>query len=471
MDVTETTDGTPAIAAEAPTVALRSTGPLVGFVMSLIGTVAVVVLFPDQPSPPGALVIPALVLAAAIIIVPVMRGLTGAVTRMNAENFVAFGFVFWLLLDLIQGAYDLRDASDEALQLALVAVGVSAAAMWLGMVGRPWRVPAGLMEMSKAPMDDRTIGRLLTVCFVLGMFNFAYAVDFDIPVMFSYLGETRWNVPWARAQLGGWGSFVDQLPYFGYVLPSLTAILLVRRGLTPQTGLAIGLSIVMLLFLAQSGGRRIIGVTGGAAIIVWVQSQTALNLRRMLGVAAALVGLLWVMQFMLNIRTVGYEAFLGGDTAEYDYLHVDDNFLRLAQVIQLVPAQRDYVYAQQVIFTAVRPVPRVFWPGKPISPGFDLPTEVGMKGVSLSTSIIGEWYLSFGWIAVVFGGWFHGRLAGAANQLREVSTQANPIVFGLAVMVLVSGMRSMQDLVIMSYALVAFWGANRLTARGADSTA
>ena len=34
-------------------------------------------------------------------------------------------------------------------------------------------------------------------------------------------------------------------------------------------------------------------------------------------------------------------------------------------------------------------------------------------------------------------------------------------------MVLVSGMRSMQDLVIMSYALVAWWGANRLASRSA----
>ncbi len=29
-------------------------------------------------------------------------------------------------------------------------------------------------------------------------------------------------------------------------------------------------------------------------------------------------------------------------------------------------------------------------------------------------------------------------------------------------MVLVAGMRSMQDLIIMSYALVAWWGVNRL---------
>ena len=74
---------------------------------------------------------------------------------MNAENFVAFGFVFWLLLDLIQGAYDLRDASDEALQLALIAIGVSSAAMWLGVAGRPWRLPRGLVELANTPLDSQ----------------------------------------------------------------------------------------------------------------------------------------------------------------------------------------------------------------------------------------------------------------------------------------------------------------------------
>jgi hypothetical protein len=174
------------------------------------------------------------------------------------------------------------------------------------------------------------------------------------------------------------------------------------------------------------------------------------------------------MQFMLNVRTVGYAEFAFRGESEYDYLHVDDNFLRLAQVIQIVPAERDHVYGKQLIFAAVRPVPRVFWPNKPVDPGFDLPSEVGLRGVSLSTSIIGEWYLSFGWIGVLLGGWLHGRLAGSANGLRLVGNH-NPVVFALAVMVLVAGMRSMQDLVIMSYALVAWWAANRLIVKNARS--
>ena len=41
-------------------------------------------------------------------------------------------------------------------------------------------------------------------------------------------------------------------------------------------------------------------------------------------------------------------------------------------------------------------------------------------------------------------------------------TTPNTRNFALAVMVLVAGQRSMQDLIIMSYALVAWWGVNRL---------
>ncbi len=437
-------------------------GPLLGLATSALGTLSALLLFPDQPAPQGALVLPATVLAVSIIFVPAMRVITSAKTMMNADNFVAAGYVGWLLLDLIQGAYDLNDASDEALRSALIAIGVSAACMWAGAIGRPWPLPRWLISIARSPLDSRAVERLVPFCFFLGMFNYMYSVQFNLVEMFSYLGNNRWAVPWGRAQLGGWGSFIEQTPYFGYVLPSLTALTIARRGFRFQTWMAIGASLIMLLFLAQGGGRRIIMVTVGAALIVWVQAQPGMKIKKVLTVAAVCGALVWTMQFMLNIRTRGYEEFLNSES-EYDYLHVDDNFLRLAQVIQIVPERRDYVYFQQLSFTLIRPIPRVFWPGKPLNPGFDLASEVGLKGVSLSSSIIGEWYLSWGWAAVVFGGWFHGRLAGTASMLRDVGISSkNPIVYALAVMVLVAGMRSMQDLIIMSYALVAWWGVNRL---------
>jgi oligosaccharide repeat unit polymerase len=435
----------------------------IGFAATSVGLLISLSVFPADPSPAGALTIPGTILTVGILFVPVMRAIRRSSQLLNAENLVAFGYVFWLLLDLIQGAYDLTDAADWAIRDAFIAIGVSAATMWIGVLGRPWPIPKWLAEIASKTMDTRTIERLVPVCLILGMFNYALAVDFNLPVMFSYLGESRWAAPWARDQLGGWGAFLDQMQYFGYVLPSLTALLIARKGFKFSVALSVVASGIMLAFLSQGGGRRIIGVTVGAAILVWIQAQKELKVRRLVIATAAVVGLLTAMQFMLNIRSRGYADFVYRGESEYDYLHVDDNYLRLAQIIQIIPAEHGYVGFQQVWFTLIRPVPRVFWPGKPVDVGFDLPAVVGLKGVSLSSSIIGEWYLSFGWLAVAFGGWLHGRLAITANALREREEyKANPIVYGLAVMVLVSGMRSMQDLVIMSYALVAWWAANRL---------
>lgn len=447
----------------------RAEPVVAGLLSAVAAVVAAYVLFPRDPSPPGALAPSAIVLAAGIVAIPVLRVLSGAASMTNAENFVALGYVGWLLLDLIQGAYDLRDATDEGLRKAMLAVGLSAAVMWMSTAGRAWQLPRWLAEGAGRHLDIGFVARAVPVCFALGMFNYAYSVDFDIPEMFSYLGEQRWEAPWGRGQLGGWEAFRDQAPYFGYVLPSLTALLIARYGLFRfQSLFAVFCSTIMLLFLSQGGGRRIIAVTVGAAMLVWLQLHPGLRVKNMAIIGVGLVALAWVMQFMLNIRTAGYQEFLLRGS-EYDYLHVDDNYLRLAQIIDLVPARRPFVRLQQVTFTLVRPVPRFFWPGKPVNPGFDLPTEVGMKGVSLSSSIVGEWYLSFGWWTVVFGAWLHGRLATAANGLRRLGQQSgNPIVFGLSVMVLLSGMRSMQDLVLMSYALVAWWAISRLVSRDAQ---
>ena len=109
---------------------------LVGFTATSAALLIALAMFPQEPSPRGALVVQGLILSAGILLVPISRGLRRSPTLMNAENLVAFGFVFWLLLDLIQGAYDLREAADWAIRDAFIAVGVSAAMMWIGVAGK-----------------------------------------------------------------------------------------------------------------------------------------------------------------------------------------------------------------------------------------------------------------------------------------------------------------------------------------------
>src|SRR5687767_945087 len=142
----------------------RSSAPAVGFAAAVLGTViATVAFFPDQPGPRGALVLPALILTIGLLIVPALRVLSGSEETTNAENFVMVGFVFWLLLDLLQGAYDLRQASNEALRDALLSIGVSAAAAWLGVLGRPWQAPSWLVDAASRPLETHAIRRLVPV--------------------------------------------------------------------------------------------------------------------------------------------------------------------------------------------------------------------------------------------------------------------------------------------------------------------
>ena len=80
-----------------------------------------------------------------------------------------------------------------------------------------------------------------------------------------------------------------------------------------------------------------------------------------------------------------------------------------------------------------------------------------MSGLSLSSSIVGELYAVYGLIAVLFGGFILGRLAATLNRI-YVNSHGNgkALVFSIGIMILFVSLRSMQDLVIMSYGLFAW---------------
>ena len=66
--------------------------------------------------------------------------------------------------------------------------------------------------------------------------------------------------------------------------------------------------------------------------------------------------------------------------------------------------------------------------------------------------------MSGGWLAIVVGGWLYGRLAGVFNQF--VSTGTSPVrflMYAAGGMALFAGVRSMIDVVLMSYMLLAWY--------------
>ena len=460
----------------APTLSMRST--LLAIISIVIGTTLAILLIPEDSSTEGALFYPALVMSAGLATAPVVAALRYPKALLRGESLLSLAPIYWLLLDLLQGVYPLQDISADQVRKAFLAIGIFVVMVWLSALRRAWRLPKILIVSISQEFSLNTYFALAIACFLLGMLNFAVPCNFNVFEMVHYLGQERWAAPWGRGQLGGWDAFLDHLQYFGYLLPVLTVVIGRRAGLrNPRTIVGVGMSIIVALFLVQSGSRRVIGVVVGMALILWVLDQQRLRLKHLLLTVLAVAALLVTLQVMLEYRNVGLSVLVGSGEIpsgrfekrtllEEQHLRVDDNFYRLCQIIQLIPESYGYVYHKYLIYVIVRPVPRIFWPGKPVDPGFDLPSALGVEGVSFSYSVIGELYMSLGFIGVALGGWFYGRVAAMARDLlARGTTQGALVAYSIVVMALFSGMRSILELILVSYVVLAWVGLSHVFMR------
>jgi len=452
---------------------------LVAVVACAFGTMGAILLVPRNATLAGALFPSALCMTVGLLAVPVTAILRQPRMILRSEYLLAVAPIYWLLLDLLQGVYGMNAITVEDITQGFIAIGVFVSMVWIGTLRKSWRVPRFVMNSVTPEFNTNTYFALAIIAFLIGMLNYAIACNFNIPIMFYYVGQERWSAPWGRGQLGGWDAFLDHLQYFGYLLPLLTVVVSRYSGWRNSRTIAcIAMSAIMTLFLAQSGSRRVIGVVVGMAMVMWVLVQPKLRVRHFFVGCFAVVALLVALQFMLEYRNVGLgvlvgqssEAFMSRKTKqsvlEERYLRVDDNFYRLCQIIQLIPRTYPYVYHRYIFYVLVRPIPRVFWPNKPVDPGFDLPTALGVEGVSYSSSVIGELYMSLGLIGIAIGGWFYGRVASMANKLlSQCNTIAALVVYSIIVMALFSGLRSLLDLVLVSYVVLAWVALSRLFRR------
>ena len=464
----------PAIGVPAtPALTMRST--LLAILSTGIATTLSILLIPDSPAREGALFYPALVMSAGLATAPVVTGLRYPKALLRGESLLALAPIYWLLLDLLQGVYAMDEIAADQVRLAFLAIGLFVVTVWLGAIRRSWKIPNVLISSVSQEFSINTYFGLALACFFIGMLKFAIPCDFNVFEMAGYLGQERWAAPWGRGQLGGWDAFLDHLQYFGYLVPVLTVVIGRRVGLRNlRTLICIAISCVMALFLAQSGSRRVIGVVAGMALILWVLDQPRLRVKHLVTSAFAIVVLLIALQLMLEYRNVGLSVLVGQaevpsgrfekkQILEEQHLRVDDNFYRLCQIIQLIPESYPFVYHKYLIYVLVRPVPRVFWPEKPVDPGFDLPAALGVEGVSYSYSVIGELYMSLGLIGIALGGWFYGRVASMASALlARCTTQGALVIYSIVVMALFSGMRSILELILVSYVVLAWVGLSHV---------
>lgn len=434
--------------------------PILGVVGSLAGMGVAVYLLPNNFEYFHRLMAPSWAMAIGLMVAPLWSAVRSPASVFRAENIMSAGLVYWLFTETMQGVEPIDTPTREAFRLSFIYTGLFAASFWAASMIRPMKMIRLIHTAAKHHINPGPIMFTLVVCFFLGMFDYAHACDFSIQMMLNELTQPRFRAVWSRGQFGDWTAFRQHLIYFGHLLPTLAMILVREKGWSDVNSIVgLVLSLIFLTFLASSGTRNEVGTVLGAAIAYWVLGRPRINYLTLIQAAVIFLGLLMFMQLMLEFRRFGVRYMEFKETATYEYIHVDHNLTRLAQVIDIIPADHPHVEWGPVKFALFKPIPRVFWPEKPTDPGFNLPLYLGVKYTNFTMSIVGESYMMFGWISVCGMGIFYGLLARYWSQLLTPErTNCQIVIYSLGLFALFTGLRTMDALVIKSYAVMAWLG-------------
>ncbi|MDP9052972.1 MAG: hypothetical protein M3N93_01515 [Acidobacteriota bacterium] len=424
------------------------------FLVMIAATPLACFLVPQNPNL-GGMRLPAVMLAIGILAKPCLDATRRGLRALySIDTVLCLSIVYFHLLELIEGLYPL-EVSREAVIGAFLMIATFRCAILLGLSMNAWRLPRAVTSLASRRYSSRGLFCILTIFFCLGVFNYAFNSNFSLQTFETNLLSPRFEATWSRGALGGWDAFTDNMTYFGYLLPTWTVLLArqLKRWLDPRVILGWLYSIIFLACVTQGGGRRLLGVIIGSAILMYMLTAGKHWLRT--GVISILSAglLLGGLELVLQNRNRGYGDF---SYHEVSAVNIDDNFLRVSQVYEIFPDHVPYTGLQAVIYAVVRPVPRIFWENKPVDMGFDLAKYLGFEGVGFTMSIVGEAYMSWGFSGVFLVGLFLGKLIKMWQALDQSKTLSSFALYSLGCMAMFSGVRSIVELILMSYPIL-FW--------------
>ncbi len=447
----------------------------VGILGIVVGTIAAILLLPDHYYEPGGLRASVIALALGLLSGPLVSSLTDHRVWIRAESVMMVGLVYWLLTEPLGGSYVAYELTRAGVIKAFSLIGLFAA---LIQAGSKWAHLShnSFSRVSSTQQDfsGQWLYNALLICAALGLLARLIPCSFSPACMVDGLFSERGASAWNRGMGGGSEAFVSHLAYFGYLTLPLTIALHHRTGRVDwRVVLGAVLTMLLLLYLVRDGGRRLVGMVLGAGFMTWLLLQPRLGLKQFalaIGAVVALLGLMQVM-FIFRLHEGGIVSSIASGKAFSfnplgDGVHVDNNFHYLVRTIDIIPEFKDYTGWKAIIFWAARPIPRLFWPDKPITPGLSLPYEFNeywSEGFTITISAIGDWYLAFGAWSVALAALGMGFLGGKLVLVWLGSTVRQKLLYSLGLMWLFIGLRNYLELILMSYPILALYLLGKLT--------
>ncbi|MGG6263578.1 hypothetical protein ACQ4M3_16285 [Leptolyngbya sp. AN03gr2] len=307
----------------------------------------------------------------------------------------------------------------HALSLVLVAFASFAIGRHL-IKPQPMRSP----WLNFEDISTGTLFRVVMISATLGYFYMLLSVQFDIFKMINAMMGARFTEPWGRGRLGGANSLIIELGLLRYAIPPLFGVLLNRRRSIPLYQQTILLAVFALtMFQGFSGGTRNVFVAYLATFIVGY--LLTLPRYNFINTILPLILTFWIAAYgsyhMLEFRTIGLRNYLdnrvyASDTVRQT-LSVDYNLGSLGIVADAIPSSHDYLGGEILVWSLIKPIPRVFLPSKPEGLSVSIEEIAGAEGYTLATTYIGEAYMMAGVLGVIGTSLFLGALANWWNRL------------------------------------------------------
>jgi hypothetical protein len=270
-------------------------------------------------------------------------------------------------------------------------------------------IPKKWLNFSTIP--DRSLFRIFLVSAFLGYFYILWTVDFDIVEAMEEMLGARFSQPWARGRYGGLTSLFSELSLFRFAIPPLAGILLNRRkSIHPWQLLVVLMVLAFTFYQSFTSGNRgpfgsyVVGFLAG--YLLSLEQVKLLKILVPIGVFSYIITL--TTRHMLHFRNMGFRRYIELEAYEKVFesasekgLKVDYNLWSLGKIVDAMPTQYDFLGWELINVFATKPVPRVFWPGKPEGLSTGIEDIIGVTQLTVAVTYVGEAYMLGGVVAVI----------------------------------------------------------------------
>ena len=375
------------------------------------------------------------VVAVVIVIVVVSAALT-FVTAVQAARSrslgrfllvaATFGF-FWLEafgaaraeipfqagpgLPIIGGQFQIGDVQAGIFYIA--------AFQLMLFVGYSFRPTLGtVFSVAQRRIDQRSaygnaLRYLLAACALLPLM---LSFGFDVASVTGALTGGRGVVNPAYSDVG----LLNLITFFGLYGASILLVdSLLFRSFSRVQKLLVG-TVVTAPFILGGVRHLWLFVAIPVGVVAFRVNSKNITFRRLVKWIAAGIALLIIVQVQLAVRQVGWSKISEVRVADLVRTDTTGQFQALLVAETLVPELHPYFREPAEPYFLIHWIPRRFWPAKPVMESWTFYNDQYTQGdvrYNVTPSIIGQFYLNWGIIGVLYAGMFLGFLMVSADRV------------------------------------------------------